>query len=267
MLWFVLWACEDVKPVDSGSDEPVDVVDTGIEEEETAFEPALFSMMASFGIDGGSIRSFFVGETEVLPNIQLLYLNQDQSESCIVYAMWESGSVVLEDWNFEDATDADNPVQIMQKGFHLPDISSVQITTSDGCADWDDSVYGSLEDKVNHAWGVGFGGSLRADVDAAVQESTDESLQSLYENDQLIAGSWSSNLWEPAMWASHMFTVSPHDNWTLSIDDNGAPTEYLTRTEVENGEESSIYMLRPIFLWDYSAFFQNATDLDRARAA
>ena len=255
MLWFVLWACEDVKPVDSGSDEPVDVVDTEIEEEETAFEPALFSMMASFGIDGGSIRSFFVGETEVLPNIQLLFLNQDQSESCIVYAMWQSGSVVLEDWNFEDATDADNPVQIMQKGFHLPDISSIQITTSDGCADWDDSVYGSLEDKVNHAWGVGFGGSLRADVDAAVQESTDESLLSLYENDQLIAGSWSSDLWEPAMWASHMFTVSPHDNWTLSIDENGVPTEYLTRSEVENGEESSIYMLRPIFLWNYSTFF------------
>lgn len=255
MLLIALLACEDVQPTDSGTDETPAVVDTEIEEEATVFVPALFSIVASFGIDGGSIRSFFVDGTEILPNIQLLFLNQDQTKSCVVYATWESGLVVLEDWNFEDGTDADNPVQITQKGFHLPDVSSVQIAISDGCADWDESVYGNLEEKVDHAWGVGFGGPLRADVEAAIQESTDEVFQSLYENDYVIAGSWSSNLWEPAMWASHMFTVSPHDNWTLSINEDGLPTEYLTRSEVENGEESSIYMLKTIFLWDYSSFF------------
>ena len=255
MLFFVLLACEDVKPMDSANEEPIDIVDTAIEEEETPFEPAIFTMFASFGIEGGSIRSFYVDGTEISPNIQLFFLNQDQSQSCTIYAMWDSGSVVLEDWNFEDGTDADNPVQIMQKGFHLPDISSVQVTTSDGCADWDESLYGSLFEKVDHAWGVGFGGPLRADVEAAVQDSTDDSIVSLYENNYVIGGSWSSNLWEPAMWASHMFTVSPHDNWTLSIDDNGNPTEYLTRSEVENGEDGSIYILKPVFLWDYNSFF------------
>ena len=255
MFLFALLACDEAKPIDSGNEEPPKAVDTAIEEEETAFEPALFSIYASFGIDGGSIRSFFVDETEIPPNLRLLFLNQDQSQTCTVYAMWDSGLVVLEDWNFEDATDPENPVQIMQKGFHLPALSSLQIATSEGCEDWDESVYGSLEEKVNHAWGVGFGGPLRADVEAAIQESSDEAVQSLYENNYVIGGSWSSNLWEPAMWASHMFTVSPHDNWTLSIDEDGLPTEYLTRSEVENGEESSVYMLRPIFLWEYSAFF------------
>ena len=124
-----------------------------------------------------------------------------------------------------------------------------------GCADWNSDIYGSLEEKVDHAWGLGFGGPLRADVDLAVQEGTNETLLFLYENDYLISGSWASDLWQPSTWASHMFTVSPQTDWALSVDAEGRPTDYYTRSEIENGEEGSIYMLTPIFLWEYSAFF------------
>ena len=116
-------------------------------------------------------------------------------------------------------------------------------------------MYGTLEDKINHAWGLGFGGSLRADVETAILESENEQLRMLYENDYLIAGSWSADLWEPSRWASHTFTVSPQEDWQLSVDADGAPTDYYTRSEVENGEEGSIYLLLPIFLWDYDTFF------------
>ena len=259
MLWFVMLACEDVKPSDGPADgdteDPISTVDTAIEEEEVPFTPALFTIFSSFGVEGGSIRSFTVDGNELSPNIQLVFYNADQSESCIVYAMWPSGAVVLEDWNFEDVTDSENPVQIMQKGFHIPEISELQIATSEGCADWDADQYGSLEEKIDHAWGVGFGGPLRADVEAAVQESTNESTQFLYENNYMIGGSWSADLWDPSTWASHIFTVSPHENWALSVDENGSPTEYYTRSEVENGEEGSIYILKPLFLWDYNTFF------------
>ena len=43
--------------------------------------------------------------------------------------------------------------------------------------------------------------------------------------------------------------------FSKEVDEDGNPTEYYTRTEVENGEEGSIYILLPIFLWNYSSFF------------
>jgi|GEM_PF-5563421 len=255
MLWFLILACEDVKPVDTGSADPVASIDTSIEEEEEIFEPALFTIFSTFGVEGGNIRSFWINETEIRPYIQLIFYNADQSQACTVAAFWDSESVVLEDWNFEDVTDSDNPVQMMQKGFSVPEMSTLDIVTGDGCSDWDTDRYGRLEDKIDHAWGIGFGGSLRADVEQAVQESTNETLLSLYENEYLIGGSWSADLWEPSTWASHIFTVSPQQDWQLDVDENGRPTAYYTRTEVENGEEGSIYMLNPLFLWDYNTFF------------
>jgi len=255
MLWFVLFGCEDVKPIESDSGEPVGIVDTGIEEEETAFEPALFTMYASFGVEDDNIRSYWLNETEVLPNIQLIFYNQDQSIGCAVAAFWASESVALEEWVFEDATDSDNPVQMTQKGFYIPDVSALNIVTGEGCVDWDADRYGSLEEKMDHAWGVGFGGSLRADIAQGIQDSSNETLQSLYENDYLIAGSWSADLWEPATWASHTFTASPQEDWALNVDENGRPTTYYTSAELESTADSAIYMMNPIFLWDYNTFF------------
>lgn len=255
MLWFVLLGCEDEKPIENESEEPVSVVDTDIEEEETSFEPDLFTMYASFGVEDGNIRSFWLNETEILPNIQLIFYNQDQSAACTVVAFWESESVALEDWSFEDVTDSDNPVQIMQKGFYVPDVSALNIVTSEGCVDWDTERYGSLEEKMDHSWGVGFGGGLRIDVEQAIQDSTNETLQSLYQNDYLIGGSWSADLWEPSTWASHSFTVSPHEDWALNVDEDGRATAYYTEEEVENASDGAIYMMNPIFLWNYNTFF------------
>ncbi|MEC7985405.1 MAG: hypothetical protein VX278_09590 [Myxococcota bacterium] len=258
MILFLLWSCADVKPTDSDANEEptASVIDTAIEEEESFFEPSLFTMFSFFGLEGDTVRSFFIDETEVNPYVQIVFYNDDQSESCSVAAVLDSGSVVVSDWSFDDVTDSENPVAMSQQGFLLPSVEDVQIVTSDGCAEWNPDVYGDLEEKIDHAWGVGFGGALRADVEAAVQESTNERLQYLYGNDYLIAGSWASNLWEPSTWASHTFTVAAHEEWTLSVDEDGYPTTYHTRAELEAGVYDAIYILNPIFLWSYSTFFE-----------
>ena len=118
MLWFIILACGDVEPVieDSAVAEPSSVDPTVEEEEEDYFEPALFTMFGSFGVEGGDIRSFWVDENEILPNIQLAFYNSDMSQSCMVFVFWESKTVVLEDWIFEDETDSEQPVQMFQKG-------------------------------------------------------------------------------------------------------------------------------------------------------
>ena len=254
LLYFVL-ACGDVQPTNAETtvDSPSDPADTGSEED--IFEPSLFTMYAAFGLEDGVLQSFFVDEREIRPYIQLAFYTEDQ-EFCSVAAFMEPNIVTTSDWAFEDVTDSENPVLISQQGFLLPPLEELEIVIAgDGCANWDPDVFGNLEDKLDHAWGVGFGGPMRADVETAVQETESEVLRSLYENDYVIGGSWSSNLWEPASWASHAFTVSPHDDWHLSIEENGYPTSYYSAAELEVGVDSGVYSLTPIFLWSYDTFF------------
>ena len=256
MLLYFLLACGDVKPTDADTavEPSSDPIDTGIEEEEEIFEPALFTMYGAFGLENGVLRSFFVDDTEVRPHIQLAFYTEDQ-DFCSVAAFMEPDVVATTDWEFEDVTDSENPVMISQQGFFLPPLEELEIVLSEGCADWDPDVFGDLEDKLDHAWGLGFGGPMRIDVETAIQDAESETLVSLYENDYLIGGSWSSNLWEPASWASHAFTVSPHEDWYLSIEENGYPTAYYSASEIEAGIDSGVYILSPIFLWSYDTFF------------
>ena len=258
MLLYLLLACGDVKPTDADTvvEPSSDSTDTGIEEEEEEiFEPSLFTMYAAFGLENGVLKSFFVDDTEVRPYIQLAFYT-DQQAFCSVTAFMDSDVVTTSPWELEDVTDSENPVLISQEGFLLPPLEELDIVVAgDGCADWDPDVFGDLEDKLDRAWGVGFGGPMRLDVETAIQEAENEVLNSLYENDYLIGGSWSSNLWEPAAWASHTFTVSPHDGWHLSIEENGFPTTHYSASEIEAGIDSGVYSLTPVFFWSYDTFF------------
>ena len=255
MIFHILFACQDVKPA-STDDTSVEEVDTAIEEETTSFEPVLFTMNAMFGVENNTLKGFMINETWIQPYVQLLFLNDDSSQACSVFAFLPEDEIVLSDWRFEDLTDNANPVEIQQQGFYLPDVQRLTILTSDGCDDWNESTHGLLSDHVDHAWGVAFGGGLRADLVLAADEApSDSRLRFLLDNDYLIGGSWSSDLWEPAAWASHAFTVSPHADWVVDVDADGYPTALYTAQEVEQGISSGVYTMIPFYFWDYHTFF------------
>jgi hypothetical protein len=256
MILLFLAACGDVKPAAADTAQIIiEPNDTSIEEE-SFFEPEFFTMYSMFGVEEGSLQSFSIDGNEFMPYVQLVFYNSDQSENCSVLAFMNAGTVSISDWSFEDVTDSENPVMMTQQGFMLPSLEELSVVTSDGCADWNSDLYGTLEDKIDHSWGVGFGGPIRMDLVAAIQgfDSTSK-MFSLFENGYLIGGSWAADLWEPSTWASHTFTVSPHENWVLSTDENGYPSSYYTASEIEQGIDSGIYIMNSVFLWSYAGFF------------
>ena len=107
-----------------------------------------------------------------------------------------------------------------------------------------------------HAWGVAVG-NLRTDIEAEVSENEEmnEYWKARLDAGELMGGSWSADLWEPSSWASHIAVGAPTTDWVLELDEDDNPLETYPTQDLENGLLDGVYMLRPIYMWDFENFF------------
>jgi hypothetical protein len=244
-------------PAEEDTDSPAE--DTGTAED-PGFVPAHFNVSGVFGIDSeaGTLHSYFVEGQEYPPWVAINIYTEGFAEACLVlYSMADPEDVALETWVWEDATEAAAGQVMNHTGFMLP--AAASISYSDGCADWNASEYGELADVVvPHAWGVGIG-DIRTDVQETLSDSEDLDpfLADRIEAGELLGGSWSADLWEPAIWASHAATGSPTDDWTLEVDEEGQALQHFSHEDIQtaDGLPSGVYVLRSIWGWGYMEFF------------
>ena len=261
----LLTACTGDEPIakesDTGTAAEEDTQEPGGDtgQEDPGFVPAHFNVSGVFGIDSdaGTLCSYTVDGQDYPPWVGITVYTEGFAEACTVLFSFPSPEeAVLETWTWEDATEAAGGQTLSHTGFMIPDSASVGI--SDGCADWNSDEYGTLEETVvPHAWGVGIG-DLRADVEAAVTEDA-ESFPFLSERQtagELLGGSWSADLWEPALWGSHVAYGSPAPDWVLEVDEEGYALEYFGPEDLQGGSlPSGVYVLQSIWGWGYMDFF------------
>ncbi len=178
----------------------------------------------------------------------------------MLFVMENAAAVVLQAWNFEDATEDIDTTSMAHVGFSIPDDAAL-FASGKGCELWDPEPYGKLVDVVpGHAWGIGFG-TLRSDVEEqiATNDKFDPFWKETLAAGQLLGASWSADLWDPAKFASHIATASPVDKaWNLEVDANGAPTSYMTAaeaTQLPGHLSSGVYLLTPIWVWEFDTYF------------
>ena len=262
---FLLSACTGDEPIakieDTGPAVAEMSQDTAgeTEEEDEGFVPAHFNVSGVFGIDSeaGTLHSYQINGEEFPPWVGISVYTEGFAEGCMVLFTFPSPEeVLLETWTWEDATEAAGGQMLTHTGFMIPDGASVGM--SEGCAEWNSDQYGTLEETVApRSWGVGIG-DLRTDVEAALTEGS-ESFPFLSERlaaGELAGGSWSADLWEPAIWGSHVAYGSPAPEWVLETDDEGYALDYFGPEDLQGAAlPSGVYVLQSIWGWGYMDFF------------
>ncbi len=251
---------DDPDTSDSAADEESDSgLDDIEEEEDEGFVPTKFTISANFAYDAtaGTLHNFRIDENEYNPQVQIMMYNDADVECKLVFNISSPETVAVENWSFEDPTDPDNPQQMMHMGFMVP--GDADLLTSPECDDWDPTVYGSITDVVvPHSWGVSVG-NIRLDIQELIE--TDANFSAWKEHldaGELMGGSWSSDLWEPATYASHVALGAPLEDWVLQLDpETENITEFLQVSDLQGGLVDGFYQLRPVYLWDFDRFFGN----------
>ncbi|MFT5461003.1 MAG: hypothetical protein ACI9K2_007525, partial [Myxococcota bacterium] len=141
-------------------------------------------------------------------------------------------------------------------GFIVPDDARVE---TDGCEGVDTDAFGDPGENIaSHLWGVGVGG-LRVDVEARFEEEITEGFWSdAYASGNLFGGSWNSDVWEPAIWGSHIAVAAELGaDGTLEADEFGQPTPLLESRDVLSNPAAipdGYYALTGILLYDADAY-------------
>ena len=226
------------------------------------YVPTTFTIRAAVGVDGpaSTLHNFVVGGKTYDPWVEIATYDDAGTECSVIFVMENAAAVVLQAWNFEDATKDIETTSMAHVGFSIPEDAALY-SSGKGCDTWDPEPYGKLADVVpGHAWGIGFG-TLRSDVEEQIE--TNDELDPFWEKTldagQLLGASWSSDLWEPSTFASHMGRASPVDEkWNLELDAEGAPTAYLTTaqvTKLPGHLATGVYLLTPIWVWEFETYF------------
>ena len=268
-----LFACDSDKGIEeedttSTPDEEPDTdtdTDTGTGTNSSeGLVPTWFTIYANLSIDvgNGTLNHYYVDGKPIEPWVGIRMGEDDSDTECWLYFVFEDPTaVLLEDWSWDDATDGIDPTGMEHTGIFVPDETPVYL--SEGCNDWNAEPYGELSDVVIPlAWGVGMG-TLRSDIQGTVEEDSD-TLETWYDhlqNGELLGGSWSSTLWDPNLWASHMALGAPLDEkWSLEVDESGDPLDYYGDADYISGLPSGLYLIRPIYTWDFDSFFGHLRD-------
>jgi hypothetical protein len=226
------------------------------------YVPTAFTIHAAVGIDGtaGTLHAFTVEGEAIDPWVEIATYDDAGTTCSVFFVMENPEAVVLQAWNFEDATKDIETTSMAHVGFSIPKNAALY-SDGKGCESWDPAPYGKLADVIpGHAWGIGFG-TLRSDV--RVEIETNDEFDPFWENaleaGQLLGASWSADLWEPSTFASHVATASPVDaKWNLEVDENGAPASYLTTAQVTKLPAhlaTGVYLLTPIWVWEFETYF------------
>lgn len=248
---------EDTEVSDTGAD-------TAVEEDDGLWSPSAFNISASFAVDAetNTVTTWDLesSPTPLEPYVALLMWEDSETAPdpenirfCeVVFFVPHDGSLQLQSWSFTDATN-DQPIK--HHGFMVPESSAVG--TSD-CVGWDTEDLGTPEAFLSKApWGVGVG-TLRDDVQEKVTtDYPDSDWAALMPADQLIGGSWSSTVWSPEIWASHVAFAAPLNEGLLDVDEDGAPKSFLTQEQVlasPSGLPTGFYGVRSIGAWDADAY-------------
>ena len=259
-----LLACTGEVSTEETDDGLDSAVDTGEVVDDGLWSPSAFNISASFAVDAEtqSITTWDLtsSPTPVEPWVALLMWEDvdtapdpDNVRSCeVVFFVPHDGSLLLESWSFTDAT---NDQAIKHVGFMVPEASLVATTE---CVGWDTDALGAPEAFLSKMpWGVGVG-TLRDDVQEKVTtDYPDSDFAGLIEGDQLIGGSWSSTVWSPEIWASHVGFASPLEDGLLAVDEEGVPTSFLTQEQVlasPSALPGGFYAVRSIGAWDANAY-------------
>ena len=228
----------------------------------SGYVPTSFTIRAAVGVDGptSTLHPFVVDGTSYDPWVEISTFDDAGTECSVIFVMENAAAVVLQPWNFEDATKDIEPTSMVHVGFSVPEDAALY-SSGKGCDTWDPEPYGKLADVVpGHAWGIGFG-TLRSDVEEQIEtnKELDPFWKEMLDAGHLFGASWSADLWEPSTFASHIARASPVDKeWNLELDADGAPTAYLTTTEVTKlpGQlATGVYLLTPIWLWEFETYF------------
>jgi hypothetical protein len=274
LLWIALGSCSVDQPIDGSGDDATDGDETvdardddrggddGGGDESTGYVPTFFTIHAAVGVDGlaSTLHPFVVDGKTYDPWVEIATYDDAGATCSVIFVMENASAVVLQSWNFEDATKDIETTSMAHVGFSIPEDAALY-SSGKGCDTWEPEPYGKLADVVpGHAWGIGFG-TLRSDVEEQIEtnDEFDPFWEETLDAGQLLGASWSADLWEPSTFASHVATASPVDEkWSLDIDADGAPTAYLTTaqaTKLPGHLATGVYLLTPIWVWDFETYF------------
>ena len=252
----------DESTASSTTDQPVgggsETADTGVSVR--GWRPDGFTVYAQFAVDDGRLRSWRSDGVEYVPFVAL-ELWEDSSDSsaniCTVFLVIdEPVEVELEVWSWTDATEEAEGQQMQHLGFLVP--SDARIET-DGCDDVDVDAFGDPGTTIaSKLWGVGIGG-LRVDVEARFEDQITEGFWSdAWNNGQLVGGSWNSDVWEPAIWGSHIAVAAElESDGTVLTDDLGQLTPLIDASEILENPAAipdAYYALTGILVYDAEAY-------------
>jgi hypothetical protein len=224
------------------------------------WRPDGFTVYSQFATDDGRLRTWRLDGVEYAPFVAL-ELWEDSSDAsaniCTVFLVIDDPvAVELDVWSWTDATEEAEGQQLQHLGFLVPSDARVE---TDGCDDVDVVAFGDPGTTIaSKLWGVGVGG-LRVDVEARFDDEITEGFWfDAWKNAQLVGGSWSSDVWEPAIWGSHIAVATEiESDGTVLTDDQGQPTPLIDASEVLENPAAipdAHYALSGILVYDAQAY-------------
>lgn len=203
---------------------------------EPVWRPEWFSMTATFAIDptGQALQAYEEGGQTVLPHVVFTLTHDAVPTPCVVtLTLDDPSSVAVEEWSWVDPSASEQAM--LHTGFDVP---TSPRATSEGCG-WVDPVgFGDPAQNVaSITWGFGVG-TLRDDVARLLRDGDAGAplFEAEHARGNVVGGSWSSNVWSPAIWGSHAAVVSRlSGDAEHVVDADGWPVELVSAEEVLSG--------------------------------
>ncbi len=236
-----------------------ETADTG-ESGSGLWQPDGFTIWSQFAVSDGRLRTWLVDGVEYAPFVAIELagdLSAADPETCTIYMIVDEPlDLKLEVWEWEDATEEAKGQSMQHMGWIVPDDARVE---TEGCVGLDIASFGDpVENVTSKLWGVGVG-ELRVDVEARFDDTFTSGFWSdAHTAGNLIGGSWNSDVWEPAIWGSHIAIASELGaGGNLEVDAKDWPVVQLPSDDVlaiPASVPEAHYLLTGILYYDAKAY-------------